>query len=120
YNADYTNTFRSLTINELSNTDLFKSEEFNNWQEKWQARRLRQEQTIEASHQLMKKSNPSVIPRNHRVEEALKAAEEEGDFTVMEKLLDVLSSPFSYSTRHVEYTKLPEPTTIPYRTYCGT
>lgn len=120
YKADYTNTFRSLTINELSNTDLFKSEEFNNWQAKWQARRLRQEQTNEASQQLMMKSNPSVIPRNHRVEEALKAAEEEGDFTVMEKLLDVLSSPFSYTTSHVEYTKLPEPTTIPYRTYCGT
>jgi uncharacterized protein YdiU (UPF0061 family) len=66
----------------------------------------------------MKSSNPAIIPRNHRVEAALEAAEQ-GDLSVMERLLAVLSNPYAYSDEQVEYSTLPE-TTKPYRTYCGT
>ena len=120
HRADYTNTFRALTFSQLEETDLFKSEEFTQWHEKWQARLGRQQESEEASHELMKKSNPAVIPRNHRVEEALEAAVEKGDFTVMERLLAVLSNPYAHSPEQADYCKPPAPSKLPYRTYCGT
>lgn len=120
HRADYTNTFRALTFSQLEETDLFKSEEFTQWHEKWQARLGRQQESKEASHELMKKSNPAVIPRNHRVEEALEAAVEKGDFSVMEQLLAVLSNPYAHSPEQADYCKPPAPSKLPYRTYCGT
>lgn len=67
----------------------------------------------------MRSSNPAVIPRNHRVEEALEAATEDEDFSVMEQLLEVLSNPYAYSAEQDEYCIVPN-TITPYRTYCGT
>ena len=67
----------------------------------------------------MKESNPYVIPRNHRVEEAIEAADK-GDLSVMMKLLDVLSRPYDYSNDLDDYTTLPIPSSCPYKTYCGT
>lgn len=118
HGADYTNTFQALTNGEA--TTLSELPEFREWFEHWQKRRERQEQSNEDSQQLMRNSNPAVIPRNHRVEEALDAAVNEGDYTVMERLLQVLSKPFSYTPDQAEYCKPPEPTDEPYQTFCGT
>jgi len=120
YRADYTNTFRALTLDKPEDTLLFDSTEFIQWRENWQARLSRQQETKTSPHQLMKSSNPAVIPRNHRVEAALEAAVEQGDYSVMERLLDVLSSPHAYSPEQDEYSTLPAETGRPYRTYCGT
>ena len=120
YKADYTNTFRSLTIDQMRDTDLFDSPEFNQWLKLWHARLDRQQGSHSSYRELMKNSNPSIIPRNHRVEEALDAAEKHGDYSVMECLLDVLSNPYAYSTEQVEYSSPPPPSTQPYRTFCGT
>ena len=68
----------------------------------------------------MRNSNPALIPRNHRVEEALEAAVKKEDYGVMERFLDVLSDPYAHSTEQVDYATLPEPSTCPYRTFCGT
>ena len=68
----------------------------------------------------MKSVNPSVIPRNHRVEEAIEAAVKKDDYSIMKKLLEVLENPYDYSDKQEEYTKLPKETKIPYRTFCGT
>jgi uncharacterized protein YdiU (UPF0061 family) len=120
YQGDYTNTFRKLTFEKHEDSALFKSREFARWHEQWQARRGRQEKSNELSQQMMRSSNPAVIPRNHRVEEALRAAVEERDYSVMEKLLQVLAKPFAHTPDQEEYCKLPEPSNIPYRTFCGT
>jgi serine/tyrosine/threonine adenylyltransferase len=120
HQEDYTNTFRSLTFDLLENTTMSGTKEFANWYERWQARLSRQEESKESAQQLMKKNNPAVIPRNHRVEEALKAAVENGDLSVMGKLLDVLSRPFEHSPKQEEYCTLPAPSAIPFRTFCGT
>ncbi len=119
YQADYTNTFRALTFNKLEHTVLYDKEEFEEWYQLWQERLGRQEQSREASHNLMRKSNPAVIPRNYRVEEALKAAVD-GDYSVIERLLNVLSDPYAYTPEQDEYCKVPEPSDKPYRTFCGT
>lgn len=119
YKADYTNTFRALTIDDLNGLEIFNSEEFKEWYKMWQERLSRQDESKDLSKKLMKSSNPAVIPRNHRVEEALEAAEK-GDYSVMDKLLDVLINPFEYSKDQEEYAKLPKPSSCKYKTYCGT
>ncbi|MDD4564957.1 MAG: YdiU family protein [Eubacteriales bacterium] len=120
YNADYTNTFRALTLDRFENTAFFDSGEFSAWHSKWKERLSSQQESEDDSRQLMKKSNPSVIPRNHRVEEALESAVRENDFSVMKQLLEVLSSPYTYDAEHDEFSRLPKATSGPYRTFCGT
>lgn len=120
YGADYTNTFRALTFDTPEDTVLFGSQEFNQWHEQWQARLGRQQEPKASSHQLMLNSNPALIPRNHHVEAALEAAVKQGDYGVMERLLDVLSNPYTHSTEQADYSTPPALLTHPYRTFCGT
>ncbi len=120
HRADYTNTFRVLTTGQLQGMDMCNTKESDTWHKRWQERLDRQEGSKASSEQLMRDNNPAVIPRNHRVEEALEAAVERDDFSVMERLLAVLSDPYAYSPEQEEYAALPEPPDRPYRTYCGT
>ncbi|MDF2615031.1 MAG: hypothetical protein K0S71_2817 [Clostridia bacterium] len=119
YRADYTNTFRALTFDKPEDISLSGNTEFAEWHNHWQKRLGRQHETKDASHQLMRSSNPAIIPRNHRVEEALEAAVK-GDYTIMDRLLNVLSNPYAHSSEQEEYAGLPAQSACPYRTYCGT
>lgn len=119
FQSDFTNSFRALTLGEFCGTDLFDSKEFRQWIEKWESRLNKEDQSKEDIIQLMKENNPAVIPRNHRVEEALESAAK-GDFTLMKKLQSVLFKPYEYSKEQDEYTTLPEKSNKPYRTFCGT
>lgn len=120
HSADYTNTFLALTFDRLEGTALFGTTEFAEWNERWQARLDSQGEEKEVSRQLMRTNNPAVIPRNHRVEEALEQAENHGDLSVMEKLLAVLSDPFAHSPEQAEYAELPAQCNTSYQTFCGT
>ncbi|MFJ7950165.1 YdiU family protein [Lysinibacillus sp. NPDC096418] len=120
HQADYTNTFRALTLDKLEDTALFGIEEFTQWYEKWQARLARQTESKDNAKQLMKDNNPAVIPRNHRVEEAIAAAVEQADYSVMERLLKALTTPFAHVPEQDTYTTLPPQSNCPYQTYCGT
>ena len=65
---------------------------------------------------LMRSNNPVFIPRNHRVEEAIVAAEA-GDFAPFHELAEALRDPF------VENSKYEEPPTedeVVCETFCGT
>lgn len=118
--ADYTNTFRSLTLQQPENVAMYGSEEFNSWLEQWQARVERQQEGNAGAYELMRRSNPAVIPRNHRVESAIEAAVNQADFSVMEQLLGVLKEPYAYTAEQAEFAALPPKSAVPYRTYCGT
>lgn len=120
YRADYTNTFRELTLAGQADNALFKSPEFTKWHEQWQARLDKQRESTVFSQQLMRNRNPALIPRNHRVETALDSAVQQSDYSVMERLLHVLSTPFAHSSEQAAYSTLPETTCQPYRTFCGT
>jgi uncharacterized protein YdiU (UPF0061 family) len=69
----------------------------------------------------MRRVNPAVIPRNHRVEEALSAASEQDDLAPFRQLLAALRRPYEETPDQAEYT---EPAgaevTACYRTFCGT
>jgi uncharacterized protein YdiU (UPF0061 family) len=67
----------------------------------------------------MNTCNPALIPRNHRVEEALAAAVERADYSVMEKLLGALSQPFRDPPEEAGYHLPPPPSAQPYRTFAG-
>jgi uncharacterized protein YdiU (UPF0061 family) len=112
--ADYTNTWRSLA----TDTPALDDEE---WLAKWRARLSRQSEPLEAAQALMRANSPAVIPRNHRVEEALAAAFQENDLSVMERLVAALSRPYDDVPEHQTYRE-PPPADVScgYQTYCGT
>lgn len=118
--VDYTNTFVALTFDRFDGLPLAEHEDFAAWLDRWLVRRGRQAATLEEAHQLMRRSNPAVIPRNHRVEEALDAAVKNGDYSVMERLLHVLAHPFEHTEEQAKYALLPEQQNCNYRTFCGT
>ncbi len=120
HHADYTNTFRALTLEKLPNEQLFHEAAFTDWHSRWQLRLETQSQPKEAPRSLMRSCNPAIIPRNHRVEEALEAAVERSDFTVMQRLLTALKTPYEESPLHTEYRTPPVPSEHAYRTFCGT
>ncbi|MBH5318399.1 YdiU family protein [Paenibacillus sp. GSMTC-2017] len=120
YEADYTNTFRAFTFGKPEETVLFGTSEFTEWYEQWQERLGRQQGSIADSVALMRSSNPALIPRNHLVEEALEAAVKLGDYSVMERLINVLSNPYEHSTEQAECSAKPNRSEYPYQTYCGT
>ena len=46
---------------------------------------------------------PAIIPRNHRIEQAIEAAVDQEDYGPLEKLLEVLSSPYEELEALMEY-----------------
>ncbi len=120
HGADFTNTFRDLASGSLPQASAFQTPDFIQWFERWQARLNRQPDSWETSRRLMNNHNPAIIPRNHRVEEALAAAVERADFTVMERLLDVLRDPYHAPPEKEGYHLPAPPSDTPYQTFCGT
>jgi len=117
---DFTNTFVNLTLNVQDDKFTSPIKAFDLWLHKWRARLLTQSESLAESSELMKKTNPRVIPRNHQVEHALKSATEKRDYDPLNNLIDILSKPFDYTTRSIGYTLAPEANDEGYKTYCGT
>ena len=116
--ADYTNTFRNLSQEELPVVKLYATESFQSWHGRWQAR-LEKEQDLEASLALRKSVNPAVIPRNHKVEETLQAGEQ-GDLEPLLNLLKALENPYEDGDHLTLYQAPPKPEEKVQQTFCGT
>ena len=119
YDADYTNSFRALTAEEKPKNSMFATEDYAKWEENWLERLAGQSRSVNESFEAMNAVNPAVIPRNHRVEEALAAAED-GDLSLLHQLLHVLGTPFQLAQENEHYTEPMSEEDGPYRTYCGT
>ncbi|MCY2968500.1 MAG: YdiU family protein [Planctomycetota bacterium] len=117
--ADFTTTFRTLASPSPPTTGGCHEPEFRAWHARWQLRLSREQEPLTRIHELMRTVNPAVIPRNHRVEEALVAAEERDDLSVLHRLLAALASPFD-ATPDVEQYLAPPENDGDYRTFCGT
>jgi len=65
--------------------------------------------------------NPLYIPRNHKVEEALSAASDQGDLGPIRTLLELFADPYTPQPDREDYS-LPAPPafTSCYQTFCGT
>jgi len=117
--ADFTNTFRDLSKEKLPEEELYKSKNFTNWRARWQDRIEKEELDWEGSFALMKSVNPAVIPRNHKVEEALQAGEE-GDITPFHNLISALDMPYEEGDHLLPYQAPPQPGEKVLQTFCGT
>lgn len=93
----------------------------NAWLPRWRARINAEALAPVERAQAMRAVNPVYIPRNHRVEEALAAAVDLGDYAPFEKLLTVLQQPFD---EKMEFAAYAEPAlaseSAGYQTFCGT
>lgn len=126
--ADFTLTFYYLGRLALDSTDQDKGlhslftepGQIDQWTQQWRSR-LRQEDSNDATRQArMQAVNPVYIPRNHRIEAAIRAAEDRGDFSVFHDLHAVLQNPYERQVRKDAYMLPPEPGEIVQQTFCGT
>lgn len=118
--ADYTNTFRDLSRDELPDQPAYQEAAFAQWHQKWLERLARQPQPMEEIRRRMRQVNPAVIPRNHKVEEALTAAAQRGDLGPVQQLLEALARPFEELPGMEAYRLPPLPEEVVGQTFCGT
>ncbi len=116
--SDFTNTFRDLSTSETPAGDGYQAQEFRAWYARWRGRLGRDGGPADAAGGRMRAANPAIVPRNHRVEEALAAAEG-GDPSVLHRLLAALASPYEGRADQAAYRD-PPADERGYRTYCGT
>jgi len=115
--VDYTNTFCNLM--DINSDEVYKNNDFINWKNEWKKRSKLNNSSKEKQIKLMRENNPIVIPRNHKVEEALAEADK-GDLDKMKKLLAILKNPYDNQNNIEEY-QLPAPScNEKYQTFCGT
>lgn len=124
--TDFTASFSALTKVTISGAAIPMEWEspwggpaMTGWFARWRERLHRQPKSREEVFAVMRRANPVVIPRNHRVEEALAAAVS-GDRGVMHRLLQALATPFEETPANEPYRNAPDPGAVPYRTFCGT
>jgi len=92
---------------------------FTEWVLKWRQRLAAEKIGPAERSAAMKLVNPAFIPRNHRIQQAIEAAEG-GDLTRFEVLNAVLSKPYEDQPEYADYMKPPKPDEVVHRTFCGT
>jgi len=112
--ADFTNTFRAL-VEGGARDQFLDPASFDDWEEGWRARLAREA----APEAVMRAANPSVIPRNHRVEQMIEAAVT-GDYAPFERLLEVLARPYHDHPEAAELRRPPAAAEVVRATFCGT
>lgn len=117
--ADFTNTFRDLSSEGPPAGDRYQDPDFRAWHARWTDRLGREDPPRASAVALMRSVNPVVIPRNHRVEEALSAAEGRDDLAPLHDLQAALASPYDPSAAAAGYQE-PPADECGYRTFCGT
>lgn len=119
--ADYINTFRALMDARQTPGAYFGQDPaLLVWWHSWEARRKRQPQSDAESLSMMQRATPSVIPRNHRVEDALNAASDAQDYKPLQGLLDALQDPYNHQRERPDYQAPAPAGGSPYFTFCGT
>ena len=118
HKADYTNTFCYLMSEKIQNDKVYTDDHFKIWKKRWQERLKKERNIHDKSIELMKKNNPIVIPRNHKIEEVLNAAQEDNLKPYL-RLLEILKKPYSSREDLKDYQTLSN-SDEKYKTFCGT
>lgn len=125
--ADYTNTFRAL--NEAAadagamtrvRASFSDAAAFDAWAMAWKSRLDSEGESGVQRARCMREANPAYIPRNHRVEQVIRAAVDRADFAPFSALLEVLERPFDERPEHAGYALPPGPGERVLQTFCGT
>ncbi len=125
--ADFTLIFRRLcdaaaeSERDREVRDLFIDPTgFDDWVERWRSRLGEEPRDGTRRRAAMRAVNPAYIPRNHRVEEVIRAAVADRDYEPFERLGTVLATPFDDQPAFAAYAEPPSFDTSTYRTFCGT
>ena len=112
--ADFTNVFAGLSAG-TARDEFIDPDAFDIWHAKWQARIA----DLPDAMDVMQAANPRVIPRTHRLEQAIQAAIE-GDFGPAQRLAQVLSTPRELIPEDTDLTRPPLDHEVVPNTFCGT
>ena len=124
--ADFTQTFRLLAAATTpagagALRSLFaETADLDAWLVRWRRRLASEDADAATVSARMGRVNPSFIPRNHLVAEAIDAAVGAEDFGPFERLLAVLARPFDDQPEQARYAAPPRPEQIVRQTFCGT
>jgi uncharacterized protein YdiU (UPF0061 family) len=126
--ADFTLAFRRLA--DLANegcpvgdgvAELFEfPDAFQLWLARWRERTAAESTGASQRQAVMYRANPAFIPRNHLVEEAIRAAVDENNFEPFHKLVEILAQPHTYDSALARYAIPPQPQQVVRQTFCGT
>ncbi len=116
--ADFTNTFRALGTPQARDQFL-DPDAFDTWHASWAARLAEEDTTPEAIKPGLDAVNPAIIPRTHRIEQAIQAAVA-GDDAPFHRLTQALGTPFNLSHITRDLTHAPTEDEIVPHTFCGT
>ena len=116
-NDDRSELLALLNLPECRKTSALE-QQLMDWLNNWQ-QQLTERGDSHSASQRMQNKNPAVIPRNHRVAEAITAAEA-GDYSVFEQLLAALEQPYRELAEYAAYQQPPEPAEKVLKTFCGT
>ena len=117
--ADYTNTFYNLINEKIFSNQVYDNADFLTWKDRWKMRLSKYKNKMDKVEEKMKFSNPIIIPRNYKVEEALSAAES-GDMSLVEILLKALEKPYENNSNLKDFQITEKLNKSGYKTYCGT
>lgn len=130
--ADFSITFRALSDVGTADTAVAQRalallrSQFENpaaldaWLVQWRQRLTRDSRSMQQIAEDMQSVNPVYIPRNHRIEEAIVAAVESGNYMPFHRLVDVLREPYRAQAGCENLMKPPLVHERVLRTYCGT
>ncbi|WP_298261067.1 protein adenylyltransferase SelO [uncultured Litoreibacter sp.] len=107
--ADFTRVFRAMARGQGARDEFVDPTSFDHWETRWGG----------GDTELMMASNPAIIPRNHRVEEAIQAGLQ-GDFAPFNRLNAALALPFKDVAEHADLEAAPSNQQLIHQTFCGT
>lgn len=122
--ADFTLVFRGLGDAAEDGGERFLSQFADpskavEWLAEWRERLAQEPQADIGRAEVMRAINPAIIPRNHRIQEAIAAANY-GDFSFFERLLEALEKPYEERPEFADYMRPPTVDERVTRTFCGT
>ena len=125
--ADFTLTFRALCGaaasvggDEKVRALFANPREYDEWARQWRARLAREPEHPQSRAEAMRKVNPALIPRNHRIEQVIQAAVSAGNFEPFDALSAALADPYGPPTGAEPYADPPAPDERVLQTFCGT
>ncbi|SDX10685.1 protein adenylyltransferase SelO [Litoreibacter albidus] len=107
--ADFTRVFRAMARGQGAREEFVDPTSFDEWEVKWGG----------GDAQIMHAANPAIIPRNHRVEEAI-AAGMQGDYAPFHRLNQALAQPFEDDPQFADLEAAPSAQQMVRQTFCGT
>lgn len=110
--ADFTNTFRSLG-QDTARDQFIDPGAFDAWLPAWQERRAPDYASLIAA------ANPAIIPRNHRIQQAIDASVA-GDDALFHRLNNALKTPFELTEENADLARPPLESEQVLQTFCGT